>query len=109
MKLSFESFKLEFYSKFNDYNIFNGQDFNYFKVVLLSAKQNTKLINKQLNIYKPKYFVIEDYKTFVQIKKTRRKFEQQIFCVDSLYVAFLTTAITKITFKCIPTIFTFHY
>ena len=42
---------------------------NYFKVILLSSKQNTKLINKQLNIYKPKYFVIEDYKTFIQIKK----------------------------------------
>ena len=45
---------------------------NYFKVVLLSAKQNTKLINRQLNIYKPKYFVIEDYKTFVQIKKNSK-------------------------------------
>lgn len=65
MKLSFESFKLEFYSKFNDFNIFNGQDFNYFKVVLEGLKVNYYKRGKFLTtifysnfFYKPLLFLI---------------------------------------------------
>ena len=38
MSLSFKNFKKEFYSKFTDYQIFEGEDFNYFKIALEGLK-----------------------------------------------------------------------
>jgi len=42
---------------------------NFFKVDLLSANKNYKLICKQIKKYKPKYFIINDKKTYQRIKK----------------------------------------
>lgn len=38
MSLSFKNFKKEFYSKFTDYKIFEGKEFNYFKIALEGIK-----------------------------------------------------------------------
>ena len=38
MSLSFKNFKKEFYSKFTDYKIFEGREFNYFKIALEGLK-----------------------------------------------------------------------
>lgn len=40
MSLSFKNFKKEFYSKFKDYKIFEGTEFNYFKIALEGLKVN---------------------------------------------------------------------
>ncbi len=38
MSFLFRNFKKKFYSKFDDYKIFNGLEFNYFKVALEGIK-----------------------------------------------------------------------
>ena len=38
MSFLFKDFKKNFYSKFNDYKIFDGLEFNYFKVALEGIK-----------------------------------------------------------------------
>ena len=38
MSLSFKNFKKEFYSKFTDFRIFEGKEFNYFKIALEGLK-----------------------------------------------------------------------
>ena len=40
-----------------------------FKIKLLAANKNYKIISKQINKYKPDIFVIKDKKTFLKIKK----------------------------------------
>ncbi len=47
---------------------------NFFKLNLLSADKNYKLIVKQIKKYKPNYFVINDYSTFLKIKKLKFRF-----------------------------------
>mgnify|MGYP001205618617 FL=1 len=42
---------------------------NYFKINVLSANKNFKLINKQIKKYRPNFFIIRDYTTFKYIKK----------------------------------------
>ncbi len=42
---------------------------NIFNVNLLSANKNYKLICKQIYEYKPKVFIVNDYKTFLKVKK----------------------------------------
>ena len=42
---------------------------NFFKINLLSANQNFKLICKQIEKYKPKYFLINDPKIYLKVKK----------------------------------------
>ena len=42
---------------------------NYFKFQLLAANKNYHLICKQILKYKPKYFVISNYKIFIKVKK----------------------------------------
>ncbi len=42
---------------------------NYFKINLLSANKNYKLICKQISKYKPKYFIINDPVIFNKVKK----------------------------------------
>ena len=44
-----------------------------FKVVLLSAKDNYSLICKQIQKYKPKYFVITNSSVFIKVKKKFKK------------------------------------
>ncbi len=40
MSISFKNFKKEFYSKFNNFKIFEGKEFNYFKIALEGLKVN---------------------------------------------------------------------
>lgn len=42
-----------------------------FKINLLSANKNYRLILKQIKIYKPKYFLIRDYSVFLKVKKIK--------------------------------------
>ena len=41
---------------------------NYFNVILLSAKKNYKLVCKQIDLYKPEYFVVTNPVIFKKIK-----------------------------------------
>ena len=41
----------------------------HFKVILLSANENYKLICKQIKKYKPKYYIISNYFVFKQVEK----------------------------------------
>ena len=50
-----------------------------FDINLLSANKNYKLISRQINEFKPKYFVISDYKTYKKIKKKYYKKKVKIF------------------------------
>ena len=45
----------------------------FFKIFLLSANKNYKLIIKQIKKYKPEYFVINNYSVFLKIKKKNYK------------------------------------
>ena len=41
----------------------------HFKIILLSANENYKLICKQIKKYKPKYYIIKNYFVFKQVEK----------------------------------------
>ncbi len=47
---------------------------NLFKINLLSANKNYKLIVNQIKKYKPNYFIINDYSTFLKIKDRKFKY-----------------------------------
>jgi len=51
---------------------------NYFKINVLSANKNFKLINKQIKKYRPNFFIIRDYATFKNIKKRFKKTKTKI-------------------------------
>ena len=51
---------------------------NYFKINVLSANKNFKLINKQIKKYRPNFFIIRDYETFKNIKKRFKKTKTKI-------------------------------
>ena len=44
-----------------------------FKIDILSANKNYKLIIKQIKKYKPKFFIISDLNTFIKVKKLKYK------------------------------------
>ena len=46
---------------------------NFFKINLLSADKNYKLITKQIKKYKPKYFIINNYSVYLKVKKNNYK------------------------------------
>ena len=50
-----------------------------FSINLLSAKNNSKLIIKQIKKYKPKIFVISDEKVYLKIKKKFKNSRTKIF------------------------------
>ena len=56
-----------------------------FKIILLSADKNFSLICKQIKKYKPKYFVINDWNTFIKIKKKFSKNKVKILNNFSFY------------------------
>tara|TARA_B100001093_G_scaffold431575_1_gene427678 strand:+ start:3763 stop:4932 length:1170 start_codon:yes stop_codon:yes gene_type:complete len=41
----------------------------FFNIILLSSNKNFKVICKQINKYKPKYYLINDFKTYKKVKK----------------------------------------
>ncbi|MBH90879.1 MAG: hypothetical protein CMG67_02040 [Candidatus Marinimicrobia bacterium] len=49
------------------------KDLKKFKIFLLTANSNYSLILKQINKYKPDYFIINDFKVFERIKKLKKK------------------------------------
>ena len=46
----------------------------HFRIILLSANENYKLICKQIKKYKPKYYIINNYLVF---KKVQKKFKNK--------------------------------
>ncbi len=50
-----------------------------FKIILLSADKNYSEICKQIKIYNPKYFIINDYRTYKKIKLRFKKKNIKIF------------------------------
>ena len=54
---------------------------NYFKIILLNEKKNIHLIEKQIKIYKPKYFIIDDKETYSKIKKKLKIIKQRYIIV----------------------------
>ncbi len=56
----------------NTFKIINKKK-NYFQINLLSANKNFRLISKQIKIYKPKFFIINDELIF---KKVLNKFKK---------------------------------
>ena len=43
-----------------------------FNVVLLSTNKNIKELSKQQKIFKPKYLIINDFKSFIKFKKKNK-------------------------------------
>ena len=52
---------------------------NFFRVNILAANKNYKLICKQIRQFKPKIFVINDFKTFLKVKKKYKRIKIKIF------------------------------
>ncbi len=52
---------------------------NFFKVFLLSANKNYKLICNQIKKYNPEYFVINNYKIYEKIRKKFKKKKIKIY------------------------------
>ncbi len=52
---------------------------NSFKINLLSANKNFKLINNQIKKYKPNYFIINNYAIFKKIDKKFKNKKIKIF------------------------------
>ena len=46
---------------------------NFFRVILLAANNNYRLICDQIKKYKPKYFIINDFKIYLKVKKKFKK------------------------------------
>ena len=44
-----------------------------FKVNILAANKNYKKICNQIIIFKPNYFIVNDFKTFLKVKKFAKK------------------------------------
>ena len=70
MSLSFKNFKNEFYSKFTDYKIFEGKEFNYFKIALEGLKVDYFQKGKfSISIFYPnfKYYIFYFINRFKKI------------------------------------------
>lgn len=70
MNLSFNNFKKEFYSKFTDYKIFEGEEFNYFKIALEGLKVDYFQKGKfSISIFYPnfKYYIFYFLNRFKKI------------------------------------------
>lgn len=70
MSLSFKNFKKEFYSKFTDYKIFEGGEFNYFKIALEGLKVDYFQKGKfSISIFYPnfKYYIFYFINRFKKI------------------------------------------
>ena len=55
------------------------KDSKKFEIVLLSANSNYPLIKKQIKIYKPKYFIVNDFNVFQKIKKNHKRNKVKIY------------------------------
>ena len=52
---------------------------NFFRIVLLAANNNYKLICDQIKKYKPKYFIINNFKVYIKVKKKFKNKQVKIF------------------------------
>ena len=57
-----------------------------FKVYILSANKNYKLIVNQIKKYKPIYFIVNDFLTYEKIKKNNRTKTKILNNFNSIYL-----------------------
>ena len=55
---------------------------NFFKINLLSANKNFKLICRQINKYKPNYFIINDSTIYKKTKKRLKKIKLKFLMIS---------------------------
>ncbi len=80
-------------------NILNKKK-NLFKINLLSADKNFNMIHKQIKLYKPNFFIINNFKVFKKVKKKIKKTKTKI--VLSNYFNYKSLAKSDITLSAIP-------
>ena len=52
---------------------------NFFRIILLAANNNYKLICDQIKKYKPKYFIINNLKVYLKVKNKFKNKKVKIF------------------------------
>ena len=82
----------------NTFKIINKRKKN-FQISLLSANKNLKLISKQIRIYKPKLFIINDKRIF---KKVAEKFKKSKTKILNSFEKIHNKKISHITVSAIP-------
>ena len=82
----------------NTFKIINKRK-NNFQINLLSANKNLKLISKQIRIYKPKLFIINDKRIF---KKVAEKFKKSKTKILNSFEKIHIKKISHITVSAIP-------
>ena len=82
----------------NTFKIINKRK-NNFQINLLSANKNLKLISKQIRIYKPKLFIINDKRIF---KKVAEKFKKSKTKILNSFEKIHNKKISHITVSTIP-------
>ena len=82
----------------NTFKIINKRK-NNFQINLLSANKNLKLISKQIRIYKPKLFIINDKRIF---KKVADKFKKSKTKILNSFEKIRNKKISHITVSAIP-------
>ena len=82
----------------NTFKIINKRK-NNFQINLLSANKNLKLISKQIRIYKPKLFIINDKRIF---KKVAEKFKKSKTKILNSFEKIHNKKISHITVSAIP-------
>ncbi len=80
-------------------NILNKKK-NLFKINLLSADKNLNLICKQIKIYKPNFFIINNFKVFQKVKTKIKKTKTRIVLSNNF--RFKSLAKSDITLSAIP-------
>jgi len=80
-------------------NILNKKK-NLFEINLLSADKNLNLICKQIKIYKPNFFIINNFKVFQKVKTKIKKTKTQIVLSNNFRYKSLTKS--DITLSAIP-------
>ena len=72
----------------------------FFKYNLFSADKNFKLIISQIKKYKPKYFIINDFQTYIKIKNKIKKSKTKIVFAENM--KYQSLARSNITLSAIP-------
>ena len=76
------------------------KNYNFFKINILIANKNYRLICKQINDYNPNIFIVYDKKTFYKVKKKYKKKKIKIYNSLDSKDFFLTKS--DITIAAIP-------
>ena len=72
----------------------------FFKYNLFSADKNFKLIISQIKKYKPKYFIINNFQTYIKIKNKIKKSKTKIVFAENM--KYQSLARSNITLSAIP-------